>query len=300
MHHASCFITRYKVAPGVESESYSHEHTPSYSDRVLWTSLQGLDEHIALQLHESCPGYTSSDHKPVRAGFRVRDTPARPELGQPVAMDRVLFELSGLKATLATPAAQGVPLNVSVFTDPAGLLLPASPASMEQQARKTMRRKLSWSKPVDVAAAAVGDEAALAAAAFDFKMQTQEPFTAGGAAPTWESEILLSLARLLSPSKMTTAYMHVLCSSGGATASATDVSVGSASIHLREVYLAAENGWPYTFDLPLVSGGKVTGAVKGALLSYVTTLSSHPYAFDSVDLFSFLGFVCLFCLGLNG
>ena len=82
--------------------------------------MPGLDDHIALLLHESCPGYTSSDHKPVRAGFRLRDTPARPALGQPITMDRVLFELSGLKATLANPAPQGAPLGVTVFTDPAG------------------------------------------------------------------------------------------------------------------------------------------------------------------------------------
>ena len=102
-------------------------------------------------------------------------------------------------------------------------------------------------------------------------MKTRTPSTTGGTAPSWESEILLALARLLTSSKMSTAYMHLLCSAADGNddgAAATATSYGSASIHLREVYLAAENGWPYTFDLPLVSGGRVTGSIAGALLSY--------------------------------
>jgi hypothetical protein len=52
--------------------AYNNKRVPSWCDRVLWKSLPGFASFITPTLYESCPGYKTSDHKPVRAGFTVR------------------------------------------------------------------------------------------------------------------------------------------------------------------------------------------------------------------------------------
>jgi len=51
---------------------YNKKRTPSYTDRILWKSADGMNQHVIPFLYEPCPKFITSDHKPLRGGFAVR------------------------------------------------------------------------------------------------------------------------------------------------------------------------------------------------------------------------------------
>jgi hypothetical protein len=278
------FMPTSKVARGKTEEEYGADITdqlPSYTDRVLWKSLPGLKNHIDQHAYESCCGYTSSDHKPVRAGFRLSESPKRPSTAPtPFQLERVLFELTDVQANLRDPVAGTAKLGMTLFTDPTGMLLPttAISASAAASGRKHMRRKLSWAQTVPPTTGQ--SDYAVMEAARDYKMKTATTWspgpgapTPGGANPSWNQEVLLAPARLVSSADMTTAYMHIVCSDVSKPTGAPGASLGSATIQLRDVYTAAENGWPYRFTLPLVGSGRAMGTVSGALGIYYVRIN---------------------------
>lgn len=44
----------------------------SYTDRILWKSADGLADNVEPILYEPCPGFITSDHKPIRGGYLVK------------------------------------------------------------------------------------------------------------------------------------------------------------------------------------------------------------------------------------
>jgi hypothetical protein len=59
------FAPTFKVERG-DGVVYKTQRTPSYTDRVLWHSSDGLKGSITPWAYESCPAFVTSDHKPVR------------------------------------------------------------------------------------------------------------------------------------------------------------------------------------------------------------------------------------------
>ncbi|KAL3776478.1 hypothetical protein HJC23_009277 [Cyclotella cryptica] len=51
---------------------YNEKRTPSYTDRILWKSTEGMEGTVTPFLYEPCPDFITSDHKPIRGGFRVK------------------------------------------------------------------------------------------------------------------------------------------------------------------------------------------------------------------------------------
>ena len=56
---------------------YSAKRLPSYTDRVLWRSMPGVEDLISLRQFSSSPEVCTSDHKPVSATFAIH-CPPRP------------------------------------------------------------------------------------------------------------------------------------------------------------------------------------------------------------------------------
>eukprot|EP00520_Triparma_pacifica_P015097 CAMPEP_0118639124 /NCGR_PEP_ID=MMETSP0785-20121206/4058_1 /TAXON_ID=91992 /ORGANISM="Bolidomonas pacifica, Strain CCMP 1866" /LENGTH=672 /DNA_ID=CAMNT_0006530435 /DNA_START=122 /DNA_END=2137 /DNA_ORIENTATION=- len=54
---------------------YNPQRTPSYCDRILFTSLPGLEKKLKQVKLEAIPKYSASDHNPVRSTFTI-DVPA--------------------------------------------------------------------------------------------------------------------------------------------------------------------------------------------------------------------------------
>lgn len=54
---------------------YKTQRTPSYTDRILFKSFDGLTENLKPLAYEPCVDFITSDHKPVRGAFTV--TPNR-------------------------------------------------------------------------------------------------------------------------------------------------------------------------------------------------------------------------------
>jgi hypothetical protein len=48
----------------------------SYTDRILWKSLDGMDLNVRPLSYHPCPGFITSDHKPIRGAFAVKPFPA--------------------------------------------------------------------------------------------------------------------------------------------------------------------------------------------------------------------------------
>lgn len=58
------------IYPSSDLSRLQHEH--SYTDRILWKSAHGMANDVVPFLYEPCPGFTTSDHKPVRGGYLVK------------------------------------------------------------------------------------------------------------------------------------------------------------------------------------------------------------------------------------
>jgi len=71
----------FKVARG-EGYQYNEKRTPSYTDRILWKSAEGMTNNVIPFLYEPCPDFITSDHKPIRGGFAVKLNKLRPPHNQ--------------------------------------------------------------------------------------------------------------------------------------------------------------------------------------------------------------------------
>lgn len=65
------FPPTFKVAR-VEGYQYNEKRTPSYTDRILWKSADGMADNVVPFLYEPCPDFITSDHKPIRGGYSVK------------------------------------------------------------------------------------------------------------------------------------------------------------------------------------------------------------------------------------
>ena len=66
------FAPTYRMVAG-ESKEYGNKRNqnPSYCDRVLWRSRQGLSDVLNLNAYEACWDMNKGDHRPVVAEFEM-------------------------------------------------------------------------------------------------------------------------------------------------------------------------------------------------------------------------------------
>jgi len=50
---------------------YKKQRTPSYTDRILYKSMESLKRNMRPLAYEPCPGFITSDHKPIRGAFSI-------------------------------------------------------------------------------------------------------------------------------------------------------------------------------------------------------------------------------------
>eukprot|EP00300_Choanocystis_sp_HF-7_P021739 c20833_g1_i1.p1 GENE.c20833_g1_i1~~c20833_g1_i1.p1 ORF type:complete len:835 (+),score=212.35 c20833_g1_i1:127-2631(+) len=65
------FQPTFKCVRGNVGMTYNGQRTPSYCDRILWSSLPGHTKHITQTVYAAAPNVTSSDHKPVFSVFDI-------------------------------------------------------------------------------------------------------------------------------------------------------------------------------------------------------------------------------------
>lgn len=70
------FPPTFKVERG-EGFVYNEKRIPSYTDRILWKSSDGLDANVGPLAYEPCPDFVTSDHKPVRGAFAIETNAER-------------------------------------------------------------------------------------------------------------------------------------------------------------------------------------------------------------------------------
>ena len=100
----------------------------SYTDRILWKSLDGIDMNVHPLSYHPCLGFITSDHKPIRGAFTVKPTPSAPpntinseEINQSIIGRRSLhLSFSNLSADLSLNDQTKDTLNpyVVVMTQP--------------------------------------------------------------------------------------------------------------------------------------------------------------------------------------
>eukprot|EP00299_Pterocystis_sp_00344_P013821 c6811_g1_i1.p1 GENE.c6811_g1_i1~~c6811_g1_i1.p1 ORF type:complete len:678 (+),score=147.83 c6811_g1_i1:54-2087(+) len=98
------FAPTYKFHRGDEHLVYDSKRIPSYCDRILWSSLPGVAQDLRQVSLSSAADVTTSDHKPVRAIFFLRN----PTAGDPTASPRRFGIFRKLK-----PIGQSYHLNIA-------------------------------------------------------------------------------------------------------------------------------------------------------------------------------------------
>jgi len=51
---------------------YKDQRIPSYTDRILFKSAEGLSHNLEAVAYEPCPDFITSDHKPIRGAFALK------------------------------------------------------------------------------------------------------------------------------------------------------------------------------------------------------------------------------------
>ena len=70
------FPPTFKVARAKRAEEYNPKRIPSYTDRILFKSFPGFRDRLDTFAYDSAPGFTSSDHKPIRGMFEIAPSPS--------------------------------------------------------------------------------------------------------------------------------------------------------------------------------------------------------------------------------
>ena len=104
-----------------EPEKFVVKRTPSYCDRILVKSLPGFKRNVEAIAYESCPTFVSSDHKPIRAGYSLKQ-PVRTIKG---GSSRFTVTVSDITVKVEGRAAskQDVPdMYVKLLADPVNVI----------------------------------------------------------------------------------------------------------------------------------------------------------------------------------
>jgi len=65
------FKPTFKVIKGKDTTEYNEQRIPSYTDRILFTSLDGMGDNLRPIEFGSAEGFSTSDHKPVFGSFEI-------------------------------------------------------------------------------------------------------------------------------------------------------------------------------------------------------------------------------------
>eukprot|EP00040_Diaphanoeca_grandis_P023900 m.130629 g.130629 ORF g.130629 m.130629 type:complete len:557 (-) comp29490_c0_seq2:114-1784(-) len=82
---------------------FLEKRIPSYCDRVLWKTLPGAKDLVSQTSFEACNDFLTSDHKPVRASFKIDIDNGRAHGDTPKTKDQLHFKFINLQAKLIKP-----------------------------------------------------------------------------------------------------------------------------------------------------------------------------------------------------
>eukprot|EP00052_Salpingoeca_macrocollata_P021187 m.180996 g.180996 ORF g.180996 m.180996 type:complete len:498 (-) comp21476_c0_seq7:42-1535(-) len=95
---------------------YQRQRVPAYCDRILWSSVPGMRDALMQVSLEALPAVPTSDHKPVRADFRL-NLPVRPsQLQRPLSMKQ--GKRQGLQLKLSSLSLRNLPKDLDFHKDP--------------------------------------------------------------------------------------------------------------------------------------------------------------------------------------
>ena len=60
--------------------TYKKQRTPSYTDRILFKSAEGIQSTLMPLAYEACVDFITSDHKPIRGAFAIRPIDSIPSI----------------------------------------------------------------------------------------------------------------------------------------------------------------------------------------------------------------------------
>lgn len=240
--------------------SYVSKRIPSWCDRVLWMSQPGFENRIRVIEYDMAPEFRTSDHKPVRCGFRIKTTqpPSLYEVNQAqeeVSPDTsIIIAFSKIKARNIACDDDNYKRDVpdpyfKFYLSSHGMLTKAKVAKQKHGKLQTKVTKF-----VKSAVAVVGNKSET----------TRTSYKHHDSNPNWRDDVYFSQVHL-SPDASIEVYdechIYVSCMDHGLK----DYRLGSNSIPLREVYDHYLKGQPYRFNLELTNNGRRTGNVEGLI-----------------------------------
>lgn len=259
------FPPTFKVARD-QGYDYTSKRIPSYCDRVLWRSLPSLSGNVKLEELASYSSITSSDHKPVSAGFQLSLT-APVQLGPGNSGPILRFShINGHKLIPMDPTGYSDPY-ISFYSDPPGLL-----ASRNAQVVTKQNPNAFLEDNATTAAKQqklVGDFDALAA--YIETARQRHMFMSGGRAPRtkvmwstlnpkWEGSDKLPLLRFNVVNPLELSRCHLFLQINDYDATSKDDDMGAAVLPLDKI---AYGDKYCSFDVPVVCNSQAAGTLEG-------------------------------------
>ena len=230
-----------------EGFEYKEQRTPSYADRILYKSANGLQHKLHPVAYEPCVDFITSDHKPIRGAFNIEankpdSTPGMSDVD--IQLEFRSMECSGLPA--ADSNGYSDPYLMFLWDDSIGFK--TSKIDFKDKIRALINGK-SWPRT-------------------KHKSKTLNP--------QWEGEFMsleASRVKLSAEPKMYIVAMDF------DTLAIRDDFLGCLSLSIREIasLMHEESETILDFDRPLQSGGKLAGRIKFQLYVQLTARSAFSF-----------------------
>uniref|UniRef100_A0A7S1UE04 C2 domain-containing protein n=1 Tax=Phaeomonas parva TaxID=124430 RepID=A0A7S1UE04_9STRA len=229
-----------------EGTQYNEKRIPSYTDRILYKSLPGLEKNLRLLNFESHETFASSDHKPISALFEM-DTIKAPRLHKAKRhlANMAIVAFSDLKCrdlpVMDLEVAGGL-------ADPYIKFYSNPPSLLRMHRRNALSRMSTHKRPRT-----------------STQMRTLTP--------DWEDTRLKLNIDYGDSLEGCHIMLHVM--DYDLSVLNPDDPIGTAVIPLKEV---AESDGPYAFDLPLLWNSEYRGHISGSVLLSHHATSGHYHA----------------------
>lgn len=226
---------------------YKEQRTPSYADRILYKSAQGLHDNLTPIAYEPCVDFVTSDHKPIRGAFNISTQIEDSCYGKE---SEIKLEFHGLQCS-GLPAA-----DANGKSDPYLLFLWDDTIAFRTD-KKSFRGKIrnlingtSWPRTKFI------------------------PKTLN---PKWLGQTISLVANKLD---MNSEGMLFVLAMDYDTFAVRDDFLGALALPIREIanMMNEETTSVLSFDRPLQAGGKGAGRIKFQLGVEITSKDASPFA----------------------
>jgi len=228
---------------------FKEQRTPSYTDRILFKSAEGLQDCLQPIAYEPCPDFITSDHKPIRGAFSIRTEIEESCYGEEVDIKMEFQDLQCFDLPAADSNGSSDPYLLFLWDE--SLPFETGKKSFPDKIRTFINGR-SWPRT-------------------KFLSRTLNP--------KWEGQTVSLVA---TKAKFASEGMLYVVAMDYDTLSLKDDFLGALALPLRELstLMNEETETVLEIDRPLQRGGKAAGRIKFQL--YIKIKSRAAFSFASI------------------